>query len=278
MAPFHIEWFSLALSHSRLCIVAPRGFSKSETFSVNLAGWSVRYDPGLRVLLLSLTEDLAVKLGRRLVEALTHCEPQLIPRRPSSERSLRFTNGATVDVAGVGAAVRGAHPDLIIADDVLSEESASSELERKRTERWFQGSIAGMAHPDSERRSVSGRMREFPPTRIAVVGTPFHDSDLLMHTLRRNVQWEWRRYAAEFEPDRLPLPGESLAVQLGAGPASARERPDQRPSFPSERHPAVASAHRDPDGAGMQPGQILGWKGGRQPFESAGDSMRRWGI
>jgi hypothetical protein len=37
-----------------------------------------------------------------------------------------------------------------------------------------------------------------PPTRIMLVGTPFHERDLLM-SMRGNPLYRFRRYAAEFD-------------------------------------------------------------------------------
>ena len=48
-------------------------------------------------------------------------------------------------------------------------------------------------------------MRVFPPTRIIVVGTPFHTSDLFAGTLRRSPLFVWRRYAAELETRSPPV-------------------------------------------------------------------------
>ena len=46
-----------------------------------------------------------------------------------------FKNGSRVDVASSQSNVRGEHPDQVILDDVLEDESATSELMRRRTSR-----------------------------------------------------------------------------------------------------------------------------------------------
>ena len=45
------------------------------------------------------------------------------------------------------------------------------------------------------------------PQQIIVIGSALHFSDLI-HTLRRNQVYQWRRYSAPIEDtDRLPVPG-----------------------------------------------------------------------
>lgn len=50
-----------------------------------------------------------------------------------------------------------------------------------------------------------------PPTRVHLVGTPFHQQDLLMN-MAENPLYTFRRYAAEYEPDMLL---EGHAVEVG---------------------------------------------------------------
>lgn len=74
-------------------------------------------------------------------------------------------------------------------------------------------SVSGMAHPGTTRTSeVAGAAQRTttPPTRIHLVGTPFHRSDLIM-SMRGNPLYTYRRYAAEFGEGDL-VPG-SMAVE-----------------------------------------------------------------
>jgi hypothetical protein len=52
-----------------------------------------------------------------------------------------------------------------------------------------------------------------PATKVHLVGTPFHQQDLLM-SMRSNPVYEFRRYAAEFDPADL-VPG-TTAVEVAA--------------------------------------------------------------
>src|SRR6266511_2446397 len=175
LAPFMWEWCDLIAAYLRLCVIAPRDHAKSETF----------------------TGDQAEEIKARIDDAMGEVCPELLEgaRQRAADRTT-FSNGSRVRVGGAGKSVRGGHPDFIIGDDVLEEGSCQSEKQRKRTENWWKATVGGMAHPGTWRR-VQGRRVWFPPTRVYLVGTPFHQGDLLMRA-RHNPLWAWFRYEAEF--------------------------------------------------------------------------------
>lgn len=215
MAGLHWEWTELAMTVKRLCVMAPREHSKTETFTVNATSWRTIYTPGLWTYVFSATDDQAKEQLEKIWQAVDQIAPWLTHRRRPSALKLRFNNGARVDGAGAGKAVRGKHPDIVVGDDVLEEKSCLTELMRKRTERWWKGTVGGMAHSGVSRdvRPFPGAPWEkvhLPPTRFYLVGTPFHEQDLL-NVMRTNRLWKFRRYAAEFRPDEL-VAG-SLAVE-----------------------------------------------------------------
>ena len=65
-----------------------------------------------------------------------------------------------------------------------------------------------MLTPSSPLRLGWGRRRRSPiefaydPTQIVLVGTPFHQQDLLM-SMRANPIYHFRRYSVVFSPDEL---------------------------------------------------------------------------
>lgn len=86
--------------------------------------------------------------------------------------------------------------------------------QRKATARWWFGTVGGMSHPGTVRAIGRGQQVQrvrMPPTRVHLVGTPFHRQDLLMG-MRENPLYEFRRYAAESDPGDA-VPG-SLAVEI----------------------------------------------------------------
>jgi hypothetical protein len=200
-APFHDEWYSLLPRARRLCLVAPREHAKSETVTVNGSSWRSIYWPGFWTYAFAATAAQGEELKARIDAAVLEAAPDLVVNaRVMSKTQSIYANGSRITVAGVGKSVRGAHPDMSL-----------TEHQRKKLERWWFGTVGGMAHPGTS-RVVRGYGRlHFPPTQVFLVGTPFHAQDLLMN-MRTNPLWEFRRYAAEFDPHQM-VPG-SYAVEI----------------------------------------------------------------
>lgn len=199
-APFHWEWYDLVQEHSRICIVAPREHAKSECITINQISWRSIYWPLHWSYVFALTGDQAKEMLSRINLSVEQAAPWMLegPEAGGNQTEMVYANGSRVTVAGAGKAVRGAHPDLIVGDDVLEEGNSLTYLQRKRMERWWLGTIGGMSHPGTWRTKGQAQVW-MPPTRVCLVGTPFHQQDLLM-SLRDNPVYTWRRYAAEFDP------------------------------------------------------------------------------
>jgi hypothetical protein len=206
--PFLWEWYDLAQTRRRLVVVAPREHGKSSAFAINQTCWRCRYTPGFWAFVFTSTADLAKRLKERIDTTMWEAHPWMMEgaHARDSARTV-FANWSKVDVRGSGGGVRGLHPDLIVGDDVLDEENTRTGPQRRQVERWWSGTVGPMAHPGVERTIGSGPRQEtvrMPPTWVHLVGTPFHNADLLMG-LRSNPVYEWRRYSAEFnEADLIP--------------------------------------------------------------------------
>lgn len=204
-AEFQWEWSDLAMSERRLCVVAPRDHSKSETFSVDSCTWRIVYRPGCQCVVFTSDVEVAKELKERVDTAVRqHDESLLDGATVKNVKRTEYANGASIRVRTTGQKVRGLHPDHIVGDDVLDEANTLTHYQRKKVERWWFGTVEGMAHPGTWR--IVGRHKVWmPPTTIHLVGTPFHASDLLM-SMRVNPVYRFRRYAAEFAPSDL-VPG-----------------------------------------------------------------------
>ena len=214
-AGFQLEWYALAKTEKRLAVVAPRDHSKTEIFTVNCTAHPVIYRPGLWTYVFAASGDLAAELKTRIDSAVAEARPDLVDgARVRTRNETVYANGSRVTVAGVGKSVRGAHPDRIVGDDVLTDESTLTEYQRAKTHKWWAGTIGGMSHPGTT-RLIRGLGRvHFPATQVVLVGTPFHAQDLLM-SMRSNRVYHFRRYAAEFDPTKL-VPG-TYAVEVARG-------------------------------------------------------------
>lgn len=107
-------------------------------------------------------------------------------------------NGARITTTGVGGAVRGGHPDLIVCDDILDKSNSGTDYQRKKLQSWYTETVIPMAKPS---------------TRIIVVGTPEHQLDLLMGFLRNNTEYVWLEYPAEISDERYERMRAGLEIE-----------------------------------------------------------------
>lgn len=212
----HWEWTELAMTKNRLCVVAPREHAKTEVFTVNQIAWRCIYTPGIWCYVFAQTGDQATLLKERVDMAIADVAPWMVNGRDceSNKTASRYANWSTVTCAGAGKGVRGAHPDLIIGDDVLEEGDCLTAHQRARTARWWKGTVGGMSHAGTTRpigRGVNATRVRLPPTKVHLVGTPFHAQDLLLG-MKENPMYSFYRYAAEYDPTKCV--GDSLAIEV----------------------------------------------------------------
>jgi hypothetical protein len=215
-APLHWEWYDLLRRETRCAVVAPREHAKTEVFTVNGTAHRSIYVPGTWTYVFANTADQAEKIKDRIDQAIEESHPYLVEyAKVMSMKTSVYANGSMVSVGGAGKAVRGAHPDWIVGDDVMEEGSAATALQRRKMERWWLGTVGGMAHPGTVRvlprwhkrdqRTREQRAARMPATRVFLVGTPFHQQDLLMN-MRQNPLYRFYRYSAEYGPMDLVSP------------------------------------------------------------------------
>ena len=222
----HWEWYELVHA-PRLAIVAPREHAKSEVFSVVTTAHHAIYRPGCWQIVFSNTQDQGKIILERILSAVSVAAPLLLdgpPRMTTTDAVLG--NWSRITVAGVGKSFRGVHPDRIVGDDIMKEENTHTNHARQKLEAWWFGTVGPMAHPGVERAMRWGRLApqgrvpvvKHPPTTITLVGTPFHQLDLLMQ-MRNNPIYAFRRYVSQFKPEEL-VPG-TLAVEAKGLKAAA---------------------------------------------------------
>ena len=163
--------------------------------SINQGAHRSIYIPGHWTYIFCNSGEQGEKILERLIGAIAQTAPALIERpKVMHAKEVVLANGSRVTVRGSGAAVRGAHPDLIVGDDVQDENNTATQMQRDRLKNWWFGTVGGMAHPGTY-RVIMGQRRKFTATQIVLVGTPFHAMDLLM-SCRKNEMYTWRLYAA----------------------------------------------------------------------------------
>lgn len=194
----HEDWDALLSRYDRLCILAARDHGKTFFWDLAFPIWNAWRQPYGSGYIFSATQPQAIRILadiRHEIEGNVKLRA-LLPdtNRAWSSTFLRLRNGHTITCRGFGSRVRGAHPNWIVVDDAINDESIYSELVREKQRDYYFTAITNMVVPGG---------------RIVVVGTPFHADDLYGE-LKRNDEYVWRRYAAEREdgsalwPQRYP--------------------------------------------------------------------------
>lgn len=189
----HEEWDHLLVTYDRLCILAPRDHGKTFFFDFAVPIWKALTQPNGSGFIFSATQDQASRiLGDIRHELETNPRLQwLVPARKDqwSSTRLRLANGHQIYARGFGTRVRGAHPNWIVVDDGLNDETAYSEVVRRKQVEYFFTAITNMIVPGGQ---------------IIVIGTPYHQLDLYGE-LKKNPEYHFQKYQALTGPDKEPL-------------------------------------------------------------------------
>lgn len=193
---FHEEMMYFQDAHDEGLILAFRGARKTNYCSIARCVFEILKDPNIRIL---LTADAADQSRGILRAVKDHFENNTELREIFGDYvsgSVKWTDNeiivnrrtaigvkeATITAAGIETSLLGKHFDIIIGDDLVTEENSSTELQRKKVLAYFYKVILGCLEPDG---------------RLWIIGTRFHEEDLYGHL------------ASEFfEPDaifRLPV-------------------------------------------------------------------------
>lgn len=125
--------------------------------------------------------------------------------------------GCTINIlaAGLTGQIRGFNlddfrPDLIIADDILTEESTATEEQRNKTEQLFHGALVNSLAASTE----------FPHAKIVLLQTPFHDQDVAMKC-SKDPAWNPTVYSILDENGESRWPAKFPTEQIRADQESA---------------------------------------------------------
>jgi predicted phage terminase large subunit-like protein len=165
---------------SRLLINQPPRSLKSICVSVAYVAWLLGHDPARRVIVVSYSNEFAAELHRQfrmVIDAPWYRAlfPGMRPARDTGTE-LVTTAGGSRYATSVGGALTGRGADLIIVDDPLKAEEATSEAARKRVIDWYGGTLVS-------------RLNDKETGPIVVVMQRLHENDLAGHLLDQGG-WE----------------------------------------------------------------------------------------
>ncbi len=181
---WHIPHICLKLSEvaagriRRLNINVPPRSLKSILVSVALPAWLLGRDPGMRIMCVSYSEDLAKTFAvqTRLIMQQpwyqrTFPECQLTSRRPR-DTDLRTTRNGSRYAVGIGGAITGRGADIIICDEPIKAQDALSIAARQRVIDYVDSTL--WTRLNDRRRSA-----------FVLTMQRLHEDDLAGHLIRR---------------------------------------------------------------------------------------------
>ena len=191
-----------------VAIAAPRGNAKTQIMSVILPIWCVAFETKKFIVLISETGRLAEGNLEAIKHELTQNEklkedfPYIIGANPKMWRkeAIDTANDIRIIALGSGKQTRGhvkrggIRPDLILNDDLDSDELVRTKSRRDQHEDWFLKSVLGMAGAGQKMDAV-------------VAGTIIHPHSLLAKMLSPDhfAGWEKYKYKAVIQPSKSPL-------------------------------------------------------------------------
>lgn len=152
---FHQEIYGLLQDSSlkRLIIIAPTGFGKSSVAIFAFPLWLICYGIVKRIILLSASSTFA---ERRLRSIKAEIEGNIslqndfgiAPSNIWTSNEIETNNGVNILALGKGSQITGERPDIIIGDDIETEDEAKSEVSRSSLNEYFYKTVMNRPAPD----------------------------------------------------------------------------------------------------------------------------------
>ena len=156
--------------------IAPR-HGKSQIVSILFVGWYLGHHPDHKIMMVSHTTDLAVDFGRKVRNLIASADyAQIFPHTTLAKDSKSAGRWNTVQggeyfACGVGSSIAGRGANLLVCDDVHSEQDVlNGNFDVfERAYQWF---------------TYGARTRLMPQAKVAIVGTRWHQDDLIGRVVR----------------------------------------------------------------------------------------------
>tara|TARA_R110000803_G_scaffold41769_2_gene89749 strand:+ start:1968 stop:3461 length:1494 start_codon:yes stop_codon:yes gene_type:complete len=185
----------------RLIVNMPPRHTKSEFASVFFPSWLLGINPKLKLMQITHTAELAFRFGRKVRDLIGSEEykqvfPEVSLKQDNKSAGRWETNkGGEAFYAGIGGAVTGRGADLLVLDDIHSEQDAMSP--RALDNAW-------------EYYSSGPRQRLQPGGAIVIVMTRWSTKDLTGRLLAKQSEskadkWEVVEFPAIFPETSNPL-------------------------------------------------------------------------
>lgn len=155
----------------RLTVSMPPRFGKSETIAYLFVSWYLGHNPHHQIMMVTHTADLSADFGRKVRNMLdSDIYHEIFPdtcvaKDKSAASNWSTTLGGKYLAIGIGANVAGHGADLLIGDDLVSEQAVlSSDPDKTFAQAW-------------EYMQVGPLQRLMPSGRIIMIGTRWGKKD-----------------------------------------------------------------------------------------------------
>lgn len=183
---FHKELYGMLPISKRLVLASPRGFAKSTISSVIFPAWLALWKGAKDICIISASETLAVDWLRKIKFELVNNARvrEYFGEQVSdkwSENHIILRNGVNIRARGAGGQIRGFRPDVIICDDLETDESVRSEEQRRQLKEWLFKACLNTLVPEGQ---------------FIIVGTIMHPLSVLADLLAMDNGWTKKKYMA----------------------------------------------------------------------------------
>ena len=186
--PFHKEIYDLLPQVERLVVASPRGHGKSTLVSIFYPLWLALFQKRQDITIISASETLAIEWLRKIKRELEINRKILaffgdLKSDKWTENHIILNNARRVNIRarGVQGQIRGFRPDVLICDDLETNETVDSEEQRKKIKEWIFKDCLNTLLPGGQ---------------FIVIGTIIHPLSVLADLLVADNGWEKRKYQA----------------------------------------------------------------------------------
>jgi len=185
---FHKEVYKLLPISQRIALASPRGHGKSTISSVFYPLWLALFQKRQDITIISASEGLAIEWLRKIKRELEVNQKILaffgeLKSDKWSEGQIILKNDRRVNIRarGAGGQIRGFRPDVLICDDLETNESVESEEQRKKLKDWIFKDCLNTLMPEGQ---------------FIIIGTIIHPLSVLSDLLAVDNGWVKKKYQA----------------------------------------------------------------------------------
>lgn len=224
--PLEMSWYIKAMCHvltevhkgnvTRQVITVPPRHLKSITSSVAFAAWSLGHDASTHIIVAYYGLELAREhhaMTRRVMESSWYQQDFPLTKIASAQgRDIRTTAGGGRKAVSVDSAATGFGADIIIVDDCMKANEATSQAACDNARSWFDNTLVSRVNNKATGKIISIQQR-------------LSEGDLTAYLLEKN--FAELRLPAIAEKDEFIAIGDDLFFQRKTGDLLSPDREDR---------------------------------------------------